>query len=144
VSFLSSTLPDLIRHGKHHRHSRDGDDPISPSSPIGFHQQQQQAQQQAKKQLPPITEHIISPPTREVAEIIVNQEREEKLKMPVYAGLEDFKITNKMGECVCQPPDSDEFNLSPPFRSEELSPMYTTRPMEGQVAALLVCTMHRF
>jgi hypothetical protein len=32
--------------------------------------------------------------------MIVNQEREEKAKIPVYLGLDEFKIVEKMGECV--------------------------------------------
>jgi hypothetical protein len=30
--------------------------------------------------------------------MIVNEEREEKSKMPVYAGLENFNLVEKMGE----------------------------------------------
>lgn len=43
---------------------------------------------------------MISPAPREVAELIVKEEREAKAQMPSYKGLEDFKIVEKMGECV--------------------------------------------
>lgn len=39
-----------------------------------------------------------SPGHREAAEMIVNEEREAKSKMPVYPGLENFKLLDKMGE----------------------------------------------
>jgi hypothetical protein len=39
-------------------------------------------------------------PAREAAEAIVNEEREAKAIMPVYKGLENFKLINKMGEYV--------------------------------------------
>jgi hypothetical protein len=38
--------------------------------------------------------------SREAAEEIVRQEREAKEQMPVYKGLENFKIVEKMGESV--------------------------------------------
>lgn len=45
--------------------------------------------------------------SREAAEQIVKQEREQKEKeqeqMPTYKGLENFKIVTKMGESVALP-----------------------------------------
>jgi hypothetical protein len=41
-----------------------------------------------------------SPDHREAAEMIVGEEREAKAKMPTYVGLENFKLLDKMGECV--------------------------------------------
>ena len=38
--------------------------------------------------------------SREAAEQIVKQEREQKEQMPTYKGLENFKIVEKMGESV--------------------------------------------
>lgn len=32
--------------------------------------------------------------------MIVSEERQAKNKMPVYKGLEDFELVEKMGECV--------------------------------------------
>ena len=68
---------DLIRHGKHHDHHGLRHD-TPPTAP------------------PPAK----SPPAREVAEIIVKEERKERSKMPTYQGLEQFKLTDKMGESV--------------------------------------------
>jgi hypothetical protein len=94
---------DLIRHGKNHHHARHehkhaDDDELSPSSPIGFHRHQQQGQKQPMQHIVP--EHLISPPPQDVAAMIVQEEREAKLKMPIYRGLENFNILEKMGECV--------------------------------------------
>jgi len=112
--FICSLL-DLIRHGKHHHHARqdnkstDKDTLLSPSSPRGFHQQQQlhQAQlhqdKQNNKHNSDIHHHPLSPnspASREAAQIIVNEEREAKAKMPSYPGLDNFKLVEKMGECV--------------------------------------------
>lgn len=44
------------------------------------------------------TSSSLSPAHREAAEMIVNEEREAKSKMPVYPGLENFKLLDKMGE----------------------------------------------
>jgi hypothetical protein len=41
--------------------------------------------------------------SREAAEQIVKQEREQKEQMPTYKGLENFKIVEKMGESVARP-----------------------------------------
>ena len=35
--------------------------------------------------------------------MIVNEEREQKSKMPTYKGLEKYKLLEKMGECVPSP-----------------------------------------
>ncbi|KAJ7507580.1 kinase-like domain-containing protein [Mycena galericulata] len=69
------TFKNLLRHGKHHHHARQEDTP-PPSA----------ATPQDEKM------------AREAAEQIVKQEREQKEQMPVYKGLENFKIVEKMGD----------------------------------------------
>jgi hypothetical protein len=69
---------DLLRHGKHHNHARHENTP-PPSA---------------------ATDEQMS---REAAEQIVKQEREQKEQMPTYKGLENFKIVEKMGESVPRP-----------------------------------------
>ena len=95
--------PDLIRHGKHHRQARQDNkhadtEQVSPTSPIRFQQQQRQAQKQQIQQQPAHEHVIASSPPRDVVEIIVNEEREAKLKIPRYPGLENFTLVEKMGE----------------------------------------------
>ncbi|KAJ7904348.1 kinase-like domain-containing protein [Mycena olivaceomarginata] len=70
------TFKNLLRHGKHHNHARQENIPPPPVTP---------------------EEQIMS---REAAEQIVKQEREQKdqEQMPVYKGLEHFKIVTKMGD----------------------------------------------
>ena len=93
--------PDLIR--KHHRQPRQDNkhpdaDQVSSKSPIGLHQRQPQAQTVEYQQQAP-QEHVISSSTpHDAAEAIVNQEREAKLRMPSYLGLERFTLLAKMGE----------------------------------------------
>ena len=76
---------DLIRHGKHYNHHhglRHDMDDTPPTAP------------------PPPPPPAYSPPAREAAEIIVHEEREERSQMPTYKGLEQYKLTDKMGESV--------------------------------------------
>jgi hypothetical protein len=87
--FISSHqhATDLIRHGKHHQHHhqslRHDNDDTRPTAPP-----------------PPSPPPANSPPAREAAEIIVQEERKERSQMPTYKGLEEFKLTDKMGESV--------------------------------------------
>ncbi|KAF7352934.1 Protein kinase domain-containing protein [Mycena venus] len=67
------TFKNLLRHGKHHNHARQEDTP--PPSAAKDEQM-----------------------SREAAEQIVKQEREQKEQMPTYKGLENFKIVEKMGD----------------------------------------------
>lgn len=96
---LSSVI-DLIRHGKNHNHVRN-DNSKQPRSSLNDpqHHPDSREQQHAQAQPDPITNSapLKSP---EVAEIIVNEEREARVKMPVYKGLENFKLLEKMGEYV--------------------------------------------
>lgn len=112
-SALYSLTLDLIRHGKNHIHVRQDDFPNSQqtatpttdarSQPERRQQaepqsQPQPKQQQAHKAQPATTkqsQHI----TREV-EKIVREEREAMEKMPVYKGLERYKLIEKKGECA--------------------------------------------
>jgi hypothetical protein len=103
---------DLIRHGKAHH------TPQQQTQP----QQAQPATSQKTVQPPePKQEPKQEPAPREAAELIVNEERQEKSKMPVYKGLEKFKLLDKMGECVFPPIFVIEIHL----HSVELSPTYT-------------------
>lgn len=107
---------DLIRHGKHHNQhqqqspARTADTPKhaqsdptlddhahrrDPSSRASKHQQAQAPQPHE-----PPPDRVVSPGPREVAEMIVNEEREASAKMPTYKGLENFKLLEKMGESV--------------------------------------------
>jgi serine/threonine-protein kinase RCK2 len=59
--------------------------------------QQEQIHQQAVAQNVPVPQ-LPSPDYRKEAEMIVQEERETKNKMPTYKGLENFKLLDKMGE----------------------------------------------
>jgi len=74
IIFSHHLSADLIRHGKHHHHHH------------------------SLRHTPPPPAK--TPPAREAAEIIVDEERRERSKMPTYKGLEQFKLTEKMGEFV--------------------------------------------
>jgi hypothetical protein len=122
TSVTLSRFADLIRHGKNHVHVRQDDYPASqppvtpppidaqsdypwaqperrqqiyaqPQSQPKRHQQQQPIKAQ------PATTMQSQQLTREV-EKIVREEREAQEKMPVYKGLENFKLVRKMGECA--------------------------------------------
>ena len=56
-------------------------------------QSRQQAQAQTSKHAPSNTNKY-----KEHVEQIVQEEREAKSKMPVYKGLENYKLLEKMGE----------------------------------------------
>jgi len=106
-SFLSADyLPGLIRHGKHHpevaKHEKDASE--DPSR--GLRQQIQAPAPHQHKGEP-----LKSPPAKEVAEQIVEEERKEKSKMPSYKGLEAFRLEEKMGEFVLFPFLSPSFYL---------------------------------
>ena len=83
---------DLIRHGKHHNHAKhekgksSGDQDHSP-----WHSAVTQA---------PAHLDLASPNAHQAAAIIVDEERDAQSRMPVYRGLENFKLTDKMGECA--------------------------------------------
>jgi len=106
ICSLLTLCSDLIRHGKHHQAAAQADGKYlsedthhpSDSAPRG-----NQKQQQSTHQIPADTQSVDqqpSPDHREAAEMIVSEEREAKTKMPTYVGLENFKLLDKMGECV--------------------------------------------
>jgi serine/threonine-protein kinase RCK2 len=96
---------DLIRHGRHHHHVRH-DNNIPPDAQYSHSddstsgasaRQQEQSDPDKSVPVPPSD----PPPTREeAAKMIVNEEREAKDKIPIYKGLEAFKLVEKMGESV--------------------------------------------
>ncbi|KAF7331954.1 Protein kinase domain-containing protein [Mycena kentingensis (nom. inval.)] len=71
------SFKNLLRHGKHHNHAHPKPDPSPP---------------------PASTTPTEDKMSREAAEQIVKQEREQKSQMPSYKGLENFKIVEKMGD----------------------------------------------
>ncbi|KAF8592378.1 Pkinase-domain-containing protein [Ramaria rubella] len=82
---------NLIRHGKNHhqvgkQHHHASQDPHPSQQPFSTQ--------------PAVQRHhdLSSPPYTKEAEIIVQEEREAKSKMPHYKGLERFKIIDKMGD----------------------------------------------
>lgn len=106
---------DLIRHGKHHNHAprtnvaKSHDDHNAQPAQAHSRAQRQQGQAQAQAvQANPVahannqqpSQPMKSPPPREIAQSLVNEEREAKTKMPTYKGLENFKLLEKMGESV--------------------------------------------
>ncbi|KAI5829833.1 Pkinase-domain-containing protein [Schizophyllum commune Tattone D] len=107
---VMDAFKNLIRHGKHHQHARqDAKTPVdakSPSSPSSARssqqknrdapQQQERQQQQSQPQSQAASQK--SPAPKEAAEMIVNEEREQKSKMPTYKGLEKYKLLEKMGD----------------------------------------------
>lgn len=112
-SFLISLLlvADLIRHGKNHHQAQGASAPKQqqqqqasiqsttiPQPAAGAQQQQQQQQQHHQQQQRTQAHGHAHTPTKEVAEKIVQEEREAKNKMPVYKGLERYKLLDKMGE----------------------------------------------
>ncbi|KAJ2916519.1 hypothetical protein MD484_g3931, partial [Candolleomyces efflorescens] len=92
---------NLIRHGRHHNHVR-ADQP-HPDSEHQAHAHNQAAQPSehrnaATAEQPPQVPAKAPPSRGEAAEIIVNQEREAKNKMPIYKGLENYELVEKMGD----------------------------------------------
>ncbi|KZT12688.1 Pkinase-domain-containing protein [Laetiporus sulphureus 93-53] len=102
---------NLIRHGKNHHAARQQDD----SSHAQYQPQQQAAQPQlqptaqqrqreAKSQQQPQPAQPQEPAQKnsskfkEHVESIVQEEREAKGKMPIYKGLENYKLLDKMGD----------------------------------------------
>ncbi|KAE8537739.1 hypothetical protein D1P53_005795 [Cryptococcus gattii VGV] len=118
--------PEILRHGKHAQQASPSPQPDTKSGRSKTTQAQQQqaaaaVQQQAQPQQPsqPQQQHrrndeyssrlttstaqqnkvpAASPNYREEAEKIVADERAQSEKMPVYAGLEEFKLIEKMGD----------------------------------------------
>lgn len=100
-------------HIKHHDKPTDKSSQASDSSSSARRDrqpatrvQQPQAQepiQQKQKSSPqekPAKEEPMRSPVHQQAELIVQEEKEAKTKMPSYKGLEKFKLLEKMGEYV--------------------------------------------
>lgn len=93
-SVVTHITQDLIRHGKNHHQTAKQHHHV-PQDPHGPHQQQPVTMQPVKRHYDPTC-----PPYAKEAELIVQEEREAKAKMPHYKGLERFKLIDKMGESV--------------------------------------------
>ncbi|KAI9001127.1 Pkinase-domain-containing protein [Trametes punicea] len=104
---------NLIRHGKNHHSTRQQQDDAAYQHAYAQQQaqqqqaqlaQQQRAEQQARQQREAQqaqqqqTHRSASPKYKEHVEQIVQEEREAKGKMPVYKGLENYKLLEKMGD----------------------------------------------
>ncbi|KAH8118335.1 Pkinase-domain-containing protein [Phellopilus nigrolimitatus] len=104
---------NLIRHGRQHREKsppRNLD--AQPQAQTQAQQQQQQQQQRTRdleqraanndqhaiQQRAVAKEPTPSPNYRREAELIVQEEKEAKNKMPTYKGLEKYKLIEKMGD----------------------------------------------
>ncbi|KAF5369885.1 hypothetical protein D9758_001215 [Tetrapyrgos nigripes] len=81
---------NLIRHGKHHQPNQPNQPRDDLTVPVDHSRQQRE---EAPKQTQKKPEEA-----REVAEQIVKEEREAKSQMPIYKGLENFKLLEKMGD----------------------------------------------
>ncbi|CCM05665.1 uncharacterized protein FIBRA_07895 [Fibroporia radiculosa] len=104
---------NLIRHGKNHHAVRQQDEPLQPYA-VPQHQHQPAQQHRQRDMLPPQAvqpaqhehqhEHHQQPAKKnsvkykEHVESIVQEEREAQDKMPIYKGLENFKLLDKMGD----------------------------------------------
>lgn len=109
-SSSSSALPanhptDLIRHGKNHHHARQeaikSGAPEHPTRGLNQQQQPHGPSPPAAPIQPARQERQVEfPDPKDAAEMIVNEERESKSKMPNHIGLEKFKLVEKMGEFV--------------------------------------------
>jgi hypothetical protein len=97
---MTTFLLDLIRHGKAHKQS-DAESELSAPPQSTQHRTQPRERDLLEPQPPP-KEAPKSPPAtyQREAEIIVKEERQARNKMPVYKGLERFKLLDKMGEYV--------------------------------------------
>ncbi|GJJ15637.1 MAPK-activated protein kinase Srk1 [Clathrus columnatus] len=112
---VMDAFKNLIRHGRNHHQGQGGgtgpkqqpqQQPASqPAQSINTQQQQQQPHQQQRTQgqgwgnsLAQTHGGQSTPPTKELAEKIVQEEREAMNKMPTYKGLERFKLLDKMGD----------------------------------------------
>jgi hypothetical protein len=103
--FTHSTFPsDLIRHGKNHQNAAkatpDYSDTTSSSASSRTHNQTRAPKEQPQPAQMPAQPAEPSPDYTREAEMIVQEEREAKTKMPSYKGLEAYKILDKMGEYV--------------------------------------------
>ncbi|TFK29287.1 Ser/Thr protein kinase [Coprinopsis marcescibilis] len=94
---------NLIRHGKHHNHvqPKHNDEhqvqaAVHSRDPVPAQAHDKQHDHRHRSTAPQSKAQVA--PNREAAEMIVNQERAERSKMPSYTGLENYKIIHKMGD----------------------------------------------
>ncbi|KAF8165166.1 kinase-like domain-containing protein [Crassisporium funariophilum] len=104
---------NLIRHGKHHNQART--DPPKTDSPTNHIspppsasstnsralRQQQHQPQQPQSQPQPTNNSTQQPPSNPdppPVPVVVTDERRQKSKMPLYKGLEEFTLEEKMGD----------------------------------------------
>jgi hypothetical protein len=125
---------DLIRHGKHaqqHKSDHHADQTTTHHTrdrSTDHHKARQQQQQDAiQHREREIASHAASAatsiPTQKAkttsqhytreAEKIVQEEKSEQSKMPIYRGLENFRLLEKMGESVIRHPFLDPLPLTP-------------------------------
>ncbi|KAF8076219.1 kinase-like domain-containing protein [Lyophyllum atratum] len=85
-SGVVDAFKNLIRHGKHHSHHNNNQPKqLHDDSPLSS--------------MPPDQDHrVVSPGPVEAAQIIVDEERLARSKMPKYQGLENFDLVEKMGD----------------------------------------------
>jgi len=98
---LTLSSPDLIRHGKHHYHAKPDPPPrqhapeaLATVPPPDTNPPPPAASRGLRHQQPPQS------PPREMVESIVIEERKAKETMPIFKGLEDYRLEEKMGESV--------------------------------------------
>ena len=97
-------MADLIRHGKQHdkanhdhaHRARERDQQQQRTAPA----QQNVTRTAQQPEKVPAKDPLLSPNYRREAELIVQEENEAKKQMPIYKGLENFKLIEKMGEYV--------------------------------------------
>jgi flagellar motor protein MotB len=104
------SVVDLIRHGKNHAQTQPARQHDDQQYQYTSQQQQQQAahhhhqpQQQQAREKTREQQHQQTQKThayQQELEQIVQEEREAKETMPTYKGLEQYKLVEKMGECV--------------------------------------------
>lgn len=102
---------DLIRHGRQHNDSKAPQAPFQASPSPATAQPARDAdrdrsRQEKKQAVAPVEERaqpMRAQSYRPEAEAIVQEENENKAKLPVYRGMEQFKLIEKMGECVQYP-----------------------------------------
>ncbi|GLB33640.1 putative serine/Threonine protein kinases, catalytic domain [Lyophyllum shimeji] len=84
-SGVVDAFKNLIRHGKHHSHHNNN----QPKQPHA---------DSPHPAIPPEPSRPMSPGPLEAAQLIVDEERQARSKMPKYAGLENFELMEKMGD----------------------------------------------
>ncbi|EGO01858.1 hypothetical protein SERLA73DRAFT_177401 [Serpula lacrymans var. lacrymans S7.3] len=97
---VMDAFKNLIRHGKHNHRLPDSDpQQYTRTTPEPSHPKQRQQQTPAHPPEPDLTQQAQQKrDSKEAADMILTQEREAKTKQPLYKGLENFKLIDKMGD----------------------------------------------